>query len=80
MQKFSPSKHIERAKRALLSLTGLSVGDSFGECFFTESELGHIASPGPLKDIANRTIPTAHLKPPRKYTGLSNKVSFTLFR
>jgi ADP-ribosylglycohydrolase len=29
-----PRGHSERMKRALLSLDGLSIGDSFGECFF----------------------------------------------
>jgi ADP-ribosylglycohydrolase len=30
-----PTDHEERMQRALLSLDGLSVGDGFGECFFT---------------------------------------------
>ena len=30
-----PANHDERMQRTLLSLDGLSVGDGFGECFFT---------------------------------------------
>jgi ADP-ribosylglycohydrolase len=33
-----PADHDERMQRALLSLDGLSVGDGFGECFFTTSQ------------------------------------------
>jgi len=33
-----PSDHHDRIARALLSLDGLSVGDAFGECFFTYSQ------------------------------------------
>jgi len=32
-----PKDHDERLRRALLSLDGLSVGDGFGETFFTSS-------------------------------------------
>src|SRR5258708_36194187 len=31
--------HAERMKRAILSFTGLSVGDGFGECFFTSTDI-----------------------------------------
>jgi ADP-ribosylglycohydrolase len=34
-----PSDHAERMQRALLSLDGLSVGDSFGECFFGDASV-----------------------------------------
>ncbi|MDB6112236.1 MAG: N-formylglutamate deformylase [Pedosphaera sp.] len=34
-----PADHDERIQRALLSLDGLSVGDGFGECFFTRPEV-----------------------------------------
>jgi len=34
-----PKDHAERMQRALLSLDGLSVGDGFGECFFTKSDV-----------------------------------------
>src|SRR5436189_2598971 len=30
-----PKDHNERTKRMLLSFDGLSIGDGFGECFFT---------------------------------------------
>jgi ADP-ribosylglycohydrolase len=33
-----PSDHEERMRRSLLSFDGLSVGDGFGECFFTSAE------------------------------------------
>ncbi len=33
------ANHEERMQRALLSLDGLSVGDGFGDCFFTRTEL-----------------------------------------
>ncbi|MBI3881469.1 MAG: ADP-ribosylglycohydrolase family protein [Verrucomicrobia bacterium] len=40
-----PSDHQRRLGRALLSLEGLSVGDAFGECFFTDRTIveGRIA-------------------------------------
>ena len=34
-----PADHQQRMQRALLSLNGLSVGDGFGECFFTASDI-----------------------------------------
>jgi ADP-ribosylglycohydrolase len=34
-----PPNHEERMQRALLSLDGLSIGDGFGECFFTSPEV-----------------------------------------
>jgi ADP-ribosylglycohydrolase len=34
-----PSDHAVRMERALLSLNGLSVGDGFGECFFTTPDM-----------------------------------------
>jgi ADP-ribosylglycohydrolase len=34
-----PADHAERMKRARLSFDGLSIGDGFGECFFTSGEL-----------------------------------------
>jgi ADP-ribosylglycohydrolase len=34
-----PPDHSKRMERALLSLEGLSVGDGFGECFFTDREI-----------------------------------------
>src|SRR5258706_781651 len=34
-----PCDHDERLKRTLLSFDGLSVGDGFGECFFTSSSV-----------------------------------------
>lgn len=34
-----PPDHEQRMQRALLSLDGLSVGDGFGECFFTASHI-----------------------------------------
>ena len=34
-----PKDHDKRMQRALLSLDGLSVGDGFGECFFTSSAI-----------------------------------------
>jgi ADP-ribosylglycohydrolase len=34
-----PTDHKERMKRALLSFDGLSVGDGFGECFFTSTDI-----------------------------------------
>src|SRR5882672_8847446 len=34
-----PSDHAVRMHRALLSLDGLSVGDGFGECFFTRDSI-----------------------------------------
>jgi len=34
-----PNDHAERMKRVLLSLDGLSVGDGFGESFFTSSTI-----------------------------------------
>ena len=34
-----PEDHTERMKRALLSLDGLSVGDGFGEAFFTSPDI-----------------------------------------
>ena len=48
-------------QRALLSLDGLSVGDAFGECFFTsqaviESRLEHLASPPPPWFVTDDTL------------------------
>src|SRR2546430_3753831 len=34
-----PNDHDQRMQRALLSLDGLSIGDGFGETFFTSSEI-----------------------------------------
>ena len=34
-----PADHEQRMQRALLSLNGLSVGDGFGECFFTATDI-----------------------------------------
>ena len=34
-----PTDHTERMQRALLSFDGLSVGDGFGECFFTSTDI-----------------------------------------
>jgi putative RNA 2'-phosphotransferase len=47
-----PADHEERLRRALLSLDGLSVGDGFGECFFSspsviERRLEHRDPPPP---------------------------------
>src|SRR5882762_2841739 len=36
-----PKDHAERMQRALLSFDGLSVGDGFGETFFTSTEIIH---------------------------------------
>jgi tetratricopeptide (TPR) repeat protein len=66
--------HFQRLERALKSLKGfyhlfklgLSIGDSFGECFFTYSGEGHIGSKAP-KELEKRIIPS-YCKPPRKYT------------
>jgi hypothetical protein len=47
-----PADHVKRMQRTLLSLDGLSVGDGFGECFFTsplviETRLEHQDPPPP---------------------------------
>ncbi|HEX5219967.1 MAG TPA: ADP-ribosylglycohydrolase family protein [Verrucomicrobiae bacterium] len=47
-----PADHSERMKRVLLSFDGLSVGDGFGQCFFTSSDVieqwvQHRVSPPP---------------------------------
>ena len=39
MQTMFPTDHSDRMQRALLSLDGLSVGDAFGQCFFTSTHL-----------------------------------------
>lgn len=56
-----PADHDERMERALLSLDGLSVGDGFGERFFTipevvEDRLEHRKSPPPLWLVTDDTI------------------------
>jgi ADP-ribosylglycohydrolase len=53
--------HTERMQRALLSLDGLSVGDGFGECFFTspaviERRIEHLAPPPPPWFVTDDTI------------------------
>jgi ADP-ribosylglycohydrolase len=56
-----PADHLERMQRARLSLDGLSVGDGFGECFFTapdviERRLEHRDPPPPSWRVTDDTI------------------------
>jgi len=56
-----PVNHDERMRRALLSLDGLSVGDGFGECFFTSPaviwrRLEHQDPPPPPWFVTDDTI------------------------
>jgi ADP-ribosylglycohydrolase len=56
-----PADHDGRMKRALLSLDGLSVGDGFGECFFTspqviERRLEHQDPPPPPWLVTDDTM------------------------
>ena len=47
-----PADHSERMARARLSLTGLSIGDAFGECFFGDDDLV-------IQRLAKRELPPA---------------------
>jgi ADP-ribosylglycohydrolase len=56
-----PPDHTERMKRVLLSFDGLSIGDGFGECFFTGTDtirrrLEHRAPPDPRWIVTDDTI------------------------
>jgi ADP-ribosylglycohydrolase len=56
-----PADHQQRMQRALLSLDGLSVGDGFGECFFTspaviERRLEHFEPPPPPWFVTDDTM------------------------
>jgi ADP-ribosylglycohydrolase len=56
-----PADHTERMERAVLSLDGLSVGDGFGECFFTsphviERRLEHRDPPPPYWRVTDDTM------------------------
>src|SRR3954469_5177198 len=61
-----PKDHVERMKRARLSFDGLSIGDGFGECFFTSSELiekwqRHREAPPPLWFVTDDTMMAASI-------------------
>lgn len=43
-----PANHVDRMTRARLSLDGLSVGDAFGERFFTPATRLHLDDPEPF--------------------------------
>lgn len=56
-----PADHLKRMQRTLLSLDGLSVGDGFGECFFTsplaiEARLEHQDPPPPPWFVTDDTM------------------------
>lgn len=56
-----PADHAQRMKRTLLSLDGLSVGDGFGECFFTspaviDLRLEHKGAPSAPWFVTDDTI------------------------
>jgi ADP-ribosylglycohydrolase len=56
-----PPDHNQRMQRALLSLDGLSIGDGFGECFFTvpnviERRLEHKDPPPPRWIVTDDTV------------------------
>src|SRR6266496_6454971 len=58
-----PTDHAERMQRALLSFDGLSVGDGFGETFFTSTEvidrrLQHRDPPPPPWIVTDDTMMT----------------------